>query len=435
MRLSVFFIGASKDFIDNTKQYLQKAFSGIEFDFFTISSINEASSTVSRLPSGTTGLLVFNFWSIPSIVRPILSRGIPTILFSDTYGGSGEFLMEYSRALKANLPVFGVVLRDLSNLNSLNKYVRMLEAIGKLRDSRIVAVVGPDELNLMRLEYPLSVDLYSLPAYLQSIFGVKVDLVNIRDFSEKYYSRVTDDEAKPIAERWFKNAEKVVEHTIDDLVKPARLYLALRRLIEDYKADAVTIDDIVLYNSGFLDTWPCLPFMELTLRDKVVSVCEGDLISGTLMLLMKFYANAPGFINDPAPDMGKGEIVYFHCYAPVNARGFDSMNLSPYIITPAHGGGKKLSIHVKLPVGETVTVIGLSPEERVLAMHTAKAIDNEYHLRACATKLVAKANVEALARNWVWRAGWHRVVFYGDWREDLKVMARLLGLRVIEEDM
>ncbi len=434
MRISVFFIGASKDFMDNTKQYLQRTFPNITFNFSTVSSINDAADAVSKLQGDTVGLLVFNFWSIPGIVRPILSKGIPTILISDTYGGSGEFLMEYSRALKANLPIFGFVLRDLSRLDPLNKYVRMLEAIGRLRDSRIIAVVGPDELNLMRLEYPLSIDLYSLPAYLQSIFGVKVNLIDIRDFNDKYYSRVTDDEAKPIAERWFNNAERVINHTIDDLIKPAKLYLALKRLIEDYKADAVTIDDIVLYNSGFLDTWPCLPFMELTLRDKVVSVCEGDLISGTLMLLMKFYANVPGFINDPAPDMGKGEIVYFHCYAPVNARGFDSMDLSPYIITPAHGGSKKLSIHVKLPVGETVTVIGLSPEERVLAVHTAKAINNEYHLRACATKLVAKTNVEALARNWVWRAGWHRVVFYGDWREDLKVMARLLGLRVIEED-
>lgn len=430
----MFFIGASKDFIDNAEQHLLKAFPSIEFNFFTISSINEAVDSVSKLPSGTVGSLVFNFWSIPGIVRPILSRGIPTILVSDTYGGSGEFLMEYSRALKANLPVFGIVLRDLFNLSPLDKYVRMLETIGRLRDSRIIALIGPDELNLMHLEYPLSIDLYSLPSYLQSIFGVKVDLINIRDFNEKYYSRVTDDEAKPIAERWFNNAEKVIEHTISDLIKPAKLYLALRRLIEDYKADAVTIDDIVLYNSGFLDTWPCLPFMELTLRDRVVSVCEGDLISGTLMLLMKFYANVPGFINDPAPDMGKGEIVYFHCYAPVNARGFDSSDLSPYIITPAHGGGKKLSIHVKLPVNETVTVIGLSPEERLLAIHTAKAINNEYHLKACATKLVAKTNVEALARNWVWRAGWHRVVFYGDWREDLKVMARLLGLRILEED-
>ncbi|MGC8570004.1 MAG: fucose isomerase [Caldivirga sp.] len=434
MRLSVFFIGTSKDFVDNVKQYLQKKFPHIEFDFFTVSSINEASSTVSRLPGDTTGVLVFNSWSIPSIVRPILSRGIPTILISDTYGGAGEFLMEYSRALKLNLPVFGIVVRDLSGLSLLDKYVRMLETIGRLRDSKIVAVVGPDELNLMHLEYPLSIDLYGLRAYLQSIFGVKIELVDVRHFNEKYYSKVTDEEAKPIAERWLKNAEKVVDHTIDDLIKPAKLYLALRRLASDYKADAVTMDDIVLYNSGFLDTWPCLPFMELTLRDKIVSICEGDLISGTLMLLMKFYANVPGFINDPAPDMSKGEIVYFHCYAPINAKGFDSMELSPYIITPAHGGGKKLSIHVRLPVNETVTVVGLSPEERILVIHTARAIDNEYHLRACATKLVAKANVEALAKNWVWRAGWHRVVFYGDWRGDLKILARLLGLRIIEED-
>ena len=434
VRVQVFFIGAPKGFIDEVRNHLESSFPGVSFNYSTLSNTNEASASASQIPNDTVGVIVFNFWSIPGIVRPILTRGIPTLLVSETYGGSGEFLMEYSRALRANLPVYGIVLRDTSNLGYLDRYVRMFLTIGRLRDSKIVAIVGPDELNLMRLEYPLSVDLYSLPSYLQSIFGVKIALIDVREFNERYYGKVSDVDARPIAERWFKGAERVVDHTLDDLIKPAKLYLALRRLVEDYKADAVTIDDIVLYNSGFLDTWPCLPFMELTLRDRVVSACEGDLVSATLMLMMKYYANVPGFINDPAIDMGKGEVVYFHCYAPVNARGFDSGELSPYVITPAHGGGKKLSIHVRLPVNEAVTVLGLSPEERILTIHTAKTTDNEYSLRACATKLVAKANVEALARNWVWRAGWHRVVFYGDWRNDVKVLARFLKLNVIEED-
>jgi len=30
--------------------------------------------------------------------------------------------------------------------------------------------------------------------------------------------------------------------------------------------------------------------------------------------------------------------------------------------------------------------------------------------------------------------GWHRVTFYGDWRRQAINLARLLGLKVIEED-
>jgi hypothetical protein len=81
-----------------------------------------------------------------------------------------------------------------------------------------------------------------------------------------------------------------------------------------------------------------------------------------------------------------------------------------------------------------ITVVGLSPEEKTLTLHTAKAIRNEYSPYACSVKLVGKTNTKAIVKNWRWMAGWHRVMFYGNWREQLEDLATLLGLRVVEED-
>ncbi|RLG05111.1 MAG: fucose isomerase, partial [Thaumarchaeota archaeon] len=144
--------------------------------------------------------------------------------------------------------------------------------------------------------------------------------------------------------------------------------------------------------------------------------------------------NIPGYINDPSPDMDKGEVVYYHCQAPINPYGYDSKSLSPYTITPAHWNSKKLSVHVELPTNEVVTLIGLNPRRKILCIHTAKIIGNEYNQEECSTKAVGRADVKTLLKRWEWDAGWHRVLFYGDHREDLKIIARLLGLTILEED-
>ena len=163
-------------------------------------------------------------------------------------------------------------------------------------------------------------------------------------------------------------------------------------------------------------------------------MCGGDIPSGILMLFMKYYANIPGYINDPAIDSINNRMIYYHCFAPLNFKGYDANELCPYYITPAHWGVKKTSVHTILPLNVTVTLVGLSLEEKALIVHTARTLDNEYNLKECASKLVAEANTINLAKNWKWKAGWHRVAFYGDWEEDLKIMANFMNLTFIKED-
>ena len=379
------------------------------------------------------GYIVFNFQSIAGAVRPVLWSGKPTIFVAETYLGSGEFLMEYSRAIKAGMPVVGIVDRNVHDVQKLARYIKLLDVINKLRASRMLIIADPVVRDYIQLQYPLSIDIYSAVSQLQTLTGIDLQLVSVRDFVEKYYGNTTDEEARPIAKKWWNESDKVVDHLEDELVKPARLYLAMKKAIEDYNADALGVDCITLYYSGLLDTWPCLGFMELA-KEGVVPLCEADVYAGVAMLAMKYFANVPGYINDPALDMEKDEIVYYHCQAPINPHGFDSGEECSYVITPAHWGAKKLSVHTKLPTDESATLVGFNPADKIVTIHTAHIERNEYNDRECATKVVGKAETRAIAENWNWRAGWHRVLFYGDWREDWKALAKLLGLGVMEED-
>jgi len=63
-----------------------------------------------------------------------------------------------------------------------------------------------------------------------------------------------------------------------------------------------------------------------------------------------------------------------------------------------------------------------------------KAIDNIYWKQLCATKLVATGDAGRVAAKWVTENGYHRVLIYGDFREEVKEFATLMDIKVIEED-
>ena len=417
-------------FSEEIKKTLNKLFPEVEFEYENLRTPNDALKAIKS--TRIDGVLLFVLSSIPGIVRPVLMSGLPTVVINETYGGSGEFLLEYSKALKEEKPIVAASTRNVADEALLKKYVGYLVAIARLKESKILLITSKTTTAQATLEFPLSVDMYSTIRDIQAIFGIQVELMPINEFKEKYYETVNEAKASELAEKWVKEAPKVVEHDPVDLFTAAKLYLALKAAIESTGADAVAFNCIPLFITGEIDAWPCVPFLKLQ-EEGIPGVCEGDLYSAVLMLLMKHLADKPGYINDPAFDDLKQEIVYYHCYSPINMYGYSDPRRLSYAIVPSHGNTKKQSVWVEYPVGEKITVLGLSPAERLMTLHVAEIVGNEYGPHVCATKVVASVkDTKKLAENWPHRSGWHRVIFLGDLREDVVNVARLLGLKVLE---
>lgn len=122
-----------------------------------------------------------------------------------------------------------------------------------------------------------------------------------------------------------------------------------------------------------------------------------------------------------------------HCIAPTKVYGPDGP-VSPYRIRSHAEDRKGATVRALLPLGETVTTAKLDLGEETLIIHTAQTTANEEEEKACRTKLEAKTNVDKILENWHPSSGWHRVTVYGDYRKQLKNIAKLLKLKVIEED-
>ena len=421
-----------EDHVKRIKSILEERFPDVEFVYGEAGTASD-SIRVLREIGGVDGYLVFVFRHLTGVLRPIIMSGRPTVILAETYTGSGELMMEYRRIVEGGLRVLGRCARKVADPKLIEKYVKLLKAVYDIGNSKLLLVVDPVVSQYVDASFPMAVGIYNAAAEVRSIFGIETITITPKEFNEMFYEKVSEEEARNVARRWMREARSVVGHEESDLIGDAKMYLAMRRAVEHYGVDGIAVDCWTLHSSGMIEAWPCLGFMELS-KEGVVCGCEADLTSSAIMILMKHLAGLPGFITDPSIDEVSGEVVYYHCFSPINMLGYDSKKYSPYVITTAHWGGKKGSIYVELPSGRKVTLVGLNAVDRCLVVHEAEIVGNEYDEKECSTKPVGRAKVGNLLRNWDWKAGWHRVMFYGEWKEALREIGALLGLRVVEED-
>jgi len=363
---------------------------------------------------GIAVYMISGMWR--GIAEKIIEMGRPTILIDDLYGGSGGFLRAFSMARRKNLPVIGVAS---SNLKDAIDAIKLLRVIKMLKSSRILDITDRNISDISR--------------EIRDSFGIQVVKMT-SDELNAYYEKTDEEEAGRIADKWIREALKVVEPTRDEIVRSARIYLALKRAMQDSDADAVTIDCLSLCYAGKIPAYPCLALFQLN-NEGSTGVCEADLNSTITQLMMRYLTGRPGYVSDPVIDTASNQIIYAHCVASNRVYGSNGLS-NPYIIRSHSEDRKGASVQSLMPLGETVTTLKISVEARAMCIHQGVTVANIEDDKACRTKLAAETDADKILEKWNVEVdfGWHRVTFYGDWRRQAVNLARLLGLKVIEED-
>jgi L-fucose isomerase-like protein len=122
---------------------------------------------------------------------------------------------------------------------------------------------------------------------------------------------VDSAKAKRISADFLENAAEIVESNEAELVKAAKIYLALKEVIAASDLDALTIRcfDIVME----LNTTGCLALALLN-NEGLVAGCEGDIPAAFSMFLAHQLTGQMPFMANPAAiDKKKDEILFAHC--------------------------------------------------------------------------------------------------------------------------
>jgi len=349
------------------------------------------------------GLLIFSL-AAPSPLHEVLKWDIPIISFLDLYG---DFVRPVPRR--------GIGL-STSNFEELASALRVLDALRRLRETTILyfrEVGGVDEGYIARAKAKL---------------GITIRGMGYWELVQAY--KATDERvAWELAREWVERAERVVEPSFDEIMKSARMYLGLRALMEREGAQAATIDCLRMVYGGLLPAYPCLAYSRLN-DEGYVGTCEADLASAFTQLILGYIGGVPGFISDPVIDTATNTVIHCHCMAPTRMGGMDA-EPEPYIIRSHAEDNKGASLQVKMRAGQVVTVAKLDGLRRML-ISTGEIIGNVDEERGCRTKVMTKVkDARKLLEGYSGET--HRVLFYGDWVQQIKWLARILDLEVIEE--
>jgi len=300
-------------------------------------------------------------------------------------------------------------------------YGELAEAVGLMR--------VPARLRQTRVVYIRNGGMSDEQAkQIKGKLGVEIVSVDHRRLIQ-LYEAVDENAARADAEDWVRRAEKVVEPTREEIIKSSRLYLAMRALMEENGARAITINCLGLFRRGALPAYPCLGFCRLN-DAGLVGACEADIASTLTMLIFGYAFGIPGFISDPVIDTSTNTVIHAHCVCATKMSG-PAGPRCPYIIRSHLEDYKGAVLQVKHRKGQVVTAAKLVNLDTML-ISTGIITSSPDVDRGCRTKMATRvANARKLLDNYT--AGLHRVVFYGDHVQAIKHLATFMNWKVVEE--
>ncbi|MHB1038511.1 MAG: hypothetical protein ACYC35_29425 [Pirellulales bacterium] len=351
---------------------------------------------------------------------PVLSQlidvGLPTALFSQPFSGHGwMYFPQWHKQGKR------VVLLPTSDWSEIDRVVGLMRVPAWMKQTRILAVGAPKgtapACNADEIKKKLGAELVTIPNE------------RVMEAMKAIDPKAAEAEAE---EYWISKARKIVEPTRPEIIESARMYLAVKNLLIEEKAQAITSSHCMGDPRG------CLTFSKLN-DQGAVGACEGDVDSTLTMLVFAYAFGVPGFITDPVIDTSKNAMIHFHCTSATKLDGpaGERRPFSMRTQTDSRGG---VALEVENRVGQPVTCAKLVDLDKML-LCPGKIIETSTSPLACRTQFAQSvADARRLFLNWGADAikgdvmtFLHRVVFYGDYMKPMQDLGDLMGFQVIEE--
>lgn len=179
------------------------------------------------------------------------------------------------------------------------------------------------------------------PATVQATWGPEVVPIAMDEITQAM-AQVTEDDLRPTLDALQADATEIREPSEEELRDVVRVQAALRRLVDAYELDALTVRcfDLVLN----LKTTGCFALAELT-DEGVIAGCEGDLISTVgLLWAYKLLDEIPWMANPAQLDEAANALWLAHCTVP--RRRVESYRLRSHFES-----GLGVGIQGRLPAG------------------------------------------------------------------------------------
>ena len=279
------------------------------------------------------GLLLVPFkkghW--PHVTRIVEETGVPTVVLATL----GVLLVGHVRELHRKPGVY--MISSLDNLDAVEQGMRMIRTGSWMGQSCILNIARADAADKV------------IPH-----LGTRVRTVANTGFIEEFQRTQATAEVKRLAAAYRDNATKVIQPSEKDILDAARGCVALKRVVEAEKADAVMMDCLPGLKHPHQHVPPCMGFMDL--RDEGIPAgCESDLDATLTMMLYQYLFDRPGFQHNPTVETEKNHYFCAHCTSASRMNG-PGTTPEPYMLMSHAEAGWGCVPRVLFTPGQQVTI-------------------------------------------------------------------------------
>ena len=318
----------------------------------------------------------------------------------------------------------GVFIASTDDFGQVVFGMKMLSAGARIRETRYLVIIeGIDEISETTLDH----------------FGTRLRFIPARYFIEQYNGLKDSEDASKLARDCMKRARHIHDVSEEDVINGARSYFAVTSLLEQEKADAVTMDCLGVLGPRQISL-PCLAWSKLN-DSGIPAACEGDLEACLTHCVIQYLFDKPAFQQDPVAETAKGCLIGSHCSCPTKLAGLQT-EPEPYSIMNHHGK-RDATLKPEWKLGQTVTVADmiLPVAQNSLRKPTVEYTDGKPKMLISTGEVVEQKSIPPAGgcvvapmvklqgvESYLDYPGFHQMFFYGDHKQELKHFSQLYGI-------
>lgn len=305
--------------------------------------------------------------------------------------------------------------------DELNRLVRHLKVRKALRLSRVLVVTSSG------LPSPSVISsAYDLEA-LKAKFGLDSVVVPTEELLRRFESVPPDrEDVRKLVDELTSGAHRV-EVSGDNLERCVRLYVALKELMREHSASAVTVScaEPAFYEHRVT---PCLAFSLLN-DEGTPAACEADLSALLAIMLLSLLAERPAMMGNLwLHDARENVIRISHDVPPTRPRGFGEPR-ERYELHDFHERGYGATLYVHSWVGEAVTFARVHADLSRVLVGVGEVLASHEGISCRQTLDIRVEDARRLIKR-VSEYGHHFALVLGDYAEELAELGDVLGLEV-----
>ncbi len=400
--------GRQREYTQRLEAFGRKLDMRITVENDPIRSEEQAAAFIARVrQTPPDGLLLMPFakaqWG--NAARIAQESGYPSVVFAPL----GVALVGHINQLRTKPGVYLVNSLEESGIES---GLRAIRARRRMRDALLLNIVGKEA-----------------PETTVPFWGTTIRTIPHRQFYDVFKNTAIDEAVRKLARNYRRQAKEIVEPTGEDILEAARAYYALRRIIEEEKADAIMMDCLPGLKRPHRHVPPCMGFM--TLRDEGIPAgCQADLNPTLTLMLVQELFGLPGFQQNASMDTERNLYFGAHCTCPSRMSGPDQ-GPEPYILRSHAEAGWGCVPRVLLKEGQPVTMALYKPGEKPqMLVYTGSIVDcpNIPPAGGCRTNVTVAFDEVKDACD---VKGMHQIIFYGNHGRALRAFCQLHGIEAI----